>query len=481
MSLRFLSTNAAIYAIGNIGARAAIFLLIPLYTHSLSVADFGLLATLQLTIQILGVLMMGGMNTTLLRFANDYEAKGRLDALLGTSILMVLFNGLLLTAVTLLLLPWLFCQVLHTPDVRSYVGLACGAAAAQSLSSHIMSYYRARQEALRFMVTGLASAALLVVVTFVMVCVLHLGVGGALAAMILAYGAVFLVVLASTAWGTGLRVQPAIVSGLLRFGVPQVCSQSSEMVIGAVGIYFLSYFRGLEAVAVYSLGNKLAIILMITTISPFSLAFEPYAFSSADKPDRKALIARSLTYLVLAAVFMSACLLVGIRILLPKIAPPEYASAFLVVLLLIPGVTFTGIYYFGQALLNAMHRARVVGVVSTGVAGLSVLLNYVLIRRFGWQGAVLAFDASSILLGSVLGVLGVKHFRLALEWKRIGALTGMLLSLLLALFLLRELSIVRFSLVSVLTMILGTLLLLHYGFFHHDEKLLARRLAGRLC
>jgi len=481
MSLRLLSSNAAIYAVGNIGARAAIFLLIPLYTHSLSVADFGLLATLQLTIQILGVLIMGGMSTTLLRFATEYEAQGRLNALLGTSILMILLNALVLAAGTILLLPWFFSQVLHTPDVRSYVGLACGAAAAQSLSYHIMSYYRARQDALRYMSTGISTAVLLVGVTFVMVCVLKLGVSGALIAMILANAAVFLTVLAFAVRRTGLRVSPSLVAGLLRFGVPQVCSQSSEMVIGSVGVYLLSYFHGLETVAVYSLGNKLAIILMITTISPFSLAFEPYAFASVDKPDRRGLIARSLTYLVLAAAFMSACLLVGIRILLPKIAPPQYASAFVVVLLLIPGMTFTGVYYFGQALLNAMHRTRVVGVVSTAVAVFSLGLNYVLVRRFGWQGAVLAFDVCSILLGSALTAAGATHFHLKLEWKRVCVGTALLAVLLLAFFAIRELPLIRFTVVCGLTMILGVLLLLRYDFFNTDEKLLARRLAARLC
>jgi len=481
MSLRFLSTNAAIYAVGNIGARAAIFLLIPLYTHSLSVADFGLLATLQLTIQILGVLIMGGMSTTLLRFATEYEAQGRLNALLGTSILMILLNALAVAGVTVLLLPWLFSQVLHTPDVRSYVGLACGAATAQSLNYHVMSYYRARQNALRYMITGILTAVLLVGVTFVMVCWLKLGVGGALTAMILANTTVFLAVLAGTARATGLRILPSLIAKLLRFGVPQVCSQSAEMVIGAVGIYFLSYFHGLETVAVYSLGNKLAIILTITTISPFSLAFEPYAFSSVDKPDRRPLIARSLTYLVLAAAFMSACLLVGIRILLPKIAPPEYASAFVVVLMLIPGITFTGIYYFGQALLNATQRTRVVGVVSTVVAILSLALNCVLIRGFGWQGAVLAFDLCSILLGSALTAAGIKHFHLTIEWKRVCIGTALLAALLAASFAIRGLPVLRFTLVCVLTMTLGVLLLLRYDFFHTDEKLLARRLAAKLC
>ena len=251
--------------------------------------------------------------------------------------------------------------------------------------------------------------------------------------------------------------------------------------MAAIGVYLLSYFAGLEAVAIYSLGYKLAFILFITTVSPFSLAFEPYVFSSSDRLDRRVLIGRSLTYMVLAALFMSAGLLVAIRILLPKIAPPEYASAFLVALLLVPGITFMGVYYFGQALLNAMNKTRVVGGVSTAVAGVSFLLNYLLIRHFGWFGAVLAFDLSFVVLGLALTAMGVKHFSIALEWKRIGALVCLLLSLLLTLYALRGFPVIRFTVTSALTVTLGVLLLLHYGFFHHDEKLIVRRLAGRWC
>lgn len=481
MSLRLLSKNAAIYAVGNVGARAAVFLLIPLYTHSLSVAEFGLLATLQVTIRIIAVLITGGMTTTLLRFAKEYEVKGRLNALLGTSILVIVLAGLVVATVFLTLLPWLFRQILHTSDVRSCVGLACGAALAQALSCHAMSYYRARHQSFWFMIAGMSTATLLLGITFVLVCVLRLGVSGALVALILAHTAVFLGVLGSAVCKTGLRVSWTIMPGLLRFGFPQICSQCSEITMAAVGVYLLSYFAGLEAVAVYSLGYKLAFILFITTVSPFSLAFEPYVFSSADRLDRRTLIGRSLTYMVLAALFMSAGLLVAIRILLPKIAPPEYASAFLVALLLVPGIMFMGVYYFGQALLNAMNKTRVVGGVSTGVAGLSFLINYLLIRYFGWCGAVLAFDISFVVLGVALTAMGVKHFSISLEWKRIGTLVCLLLSLLLTLYALRGFPVIRFTVTSALMVILGLLLLLRYGFFRHDEKLVVRRLAARWC
>ncbi|OHB64501.1 MAG: hypothetical protein A2Y76_01375 [Planctomycetes bacterium RBG_13_60_9] len=481
MSLKLLGKNAVIYAIGNIGARAAVFLLIPLYTHSLSVADFGLLATLQVTIRIMSVVIGGGMSTTLLRFTKEYEQKHRLGSLLGTSILVVFLNGIVVAAAVFALLPWLFRRILHTPDVYSCIGLACCAALAEAMSTHIMSYYRARHEAVRFMITGISTAVLLFAVTFVLVRQWRLGVTGAMAALVLAHSSIFLGVLLCIVRRTGLRFSWSLVPNLARFGFPLIWSQCSEMVIASAGVYLLSYFVGLEAVAVYSLGYKLSLILLITTISPFSLAFEPYVYSTMDGSGQKERIARSFTYMVFCAVFMSSGLLLATRLLLPKVAPPEYASAFLVVLLLIPGTIFMGVFYFGQALLNAAQKTRTIALVSTAVAGISFALSYVLIARFDWRGAVLAFDISFILLGSIVTVLGVKDFSIGLERRRICVLACLLLSILLALFALRRLPVLPFAVLSVSVALVGILVLLLYGFFHENERLLFRQLAAKFC
>ena len=91
--------NALAYAIGNIGLRAASFLLIPVYTHSLSLADYGLLATLLAVTQILAIMIEAGLGKAQLRFTPEYREQGRLGQLLGTSILMSFLNGAIAPAI----------------------------------------------------------------------------------------------------------------------------------------------------------------------------------------------------------------------------------------------------------------------------------------------------------------------------------------------------------------------------------------------
>ena len=73
MSLKLFGKNAVVYAIGNIGLRAVAFMLIPLYTHSLAMRDYGLLMTLLLTNEFMLVPMNCGMRIALVRFARSMK------------------------------------------------------------------------------------------------------------------------------------------------------------------------------------------------------------------------------------------------------------------------------------------------------------------------------------------------------------------------------------------------------------------------
>src|SRR2546428_325469 len=124
MNLRMLGKNACFYAAGTIGLRAAAFLLIPVYTHTLSTGDYGLLAVLLQTAQIMVILIGMGSRTALVRFAKEYEDKNRTGVLLGTSVVINLLGALAVTATASLAAP-LFKGVLHSERVFGYVLLTC--------------------------------------------------------------------------------------------------------------------------------------------------------------------------------------------------------------------------------------------------------------------------------------------------------------------------------------------------------------------
>src|SRR5689334_8558542 len=78
--------NAILYAAGIAGLRAASFILIPIYTHSLAMTEYGALVVLLQTAQVMMIVMGLGSRTALMRFSTDYEKKNQIGTLLGTSI-----------------------------------------------------------------------------------------------------------------------------------------------------------------------------------------------------------------------------------------------------------------------------------------------------------------------------------------------------------------------------------------------------------
>src|SRR5262245_59638347 len=66
--LRAIGRNAIIYGFGNVMARGVGFFLLPVYTRYLTPADYGLLALLDLTVDIAAMLFSKGLVSGVTRF-----------------------------------------------------------------------------------------------------------------------------------------------------------------------------------------------------------------------------------------------------------------------------------------------------------------------------------------------------------------------------------------------------------------------------
>jgi O-antigen/teichoic acid export membrane protein len=326
------------------------------------------------------------------------------------------------------------------------------------------------------MITGISAAGILFVITYIFLCVLHLRITGALLAKIATYAIIVPLISLDILRKTGVRISLSLVPKLMRFGFPLLFSMTGELVIAGASIYFLSLLCGLEAVAIYSLGYKLATVLLIVIISPFQLSFAPFVFANLDSPYIREKMSQLLTYLVLAVSGACFCILFCLRLLLPLIAPPEYSSAYIAILLLLPGIVFLGMYYFAQTLLSAVQKTNIIGLTMTVGAIFCVILNYVLIPALSWYGAIIASNVSFILIGSTLLIIGLKKFPIPIEWERICTAAGLLIFFLFVFFIVRDTNLILFSVITLSAALGSILMLFSFRFFYNDEKLVIKKL-----
>ena len=462
--------NVLFYSIGTVGLRAASFVLIPIYTYSLEMGEYGRLALLLQTAQILMIVINLGSRTALVRFAKEYEEKNQLGLLYGTSIFINLTAAVVVTIVTTVFLSPLFRSVLHTDSAQSYMFLTCTAAAFNCLSIHLVTYYRAGEQGLKVTLANLSSAIFLILLTMVFLRTLHLGVMGALLAQTIIYGLLTGFLFFRLAARITMGVSLALTWEVIRFGWPLVLVSTGWLVVQGAGLYCVSLFHGLQEVGVYSLGTKMAQIAEMVLILPVIMAYEPFVYSRIGDSQLSTAISRLLTYLMIAFAFVACGIVFVARDLLRLIAPPAYAPAYFVTFVLLPALAFRGVYYVGESLLFIEKKTRLAGAVVTGFAMFGVALSYALAWRWGMYGAVVAYALTTVGTGVTVLKLGLGMSLVRIEKERLCVAGVLLFGFLAAVYALHGASNYVYYIAVPVSVCLGTVCLCASSFLKEDER-----------
>jgi O-antigen/teichoic acid export membrane protein len=479
MNYSTVGKNVAFYSIGTIAIRTSSFLLIPIYTYSLSITDYGLLSVLLQTSQILVIVAGIGSRTALVRFAREYEQKDEIGCLIGTTVFINLLGTAAVTVLCTTILMPLFRSVLHLNGVAGYVLLTCATAASNSLAFLLMAYYRAGHKGAQVTIANVAAAASLLAASALLVRGLKWGIVGGLIAQTLIYGLLALFFLVNISAHVRLRISLPLTMRLIRFGLPLILVMAGGLITQTSALYFLSYFHGLADAGIYSLGLKLAAVAEMVLILPFEMAYEPFVYGQTGSPGLWNTISRLLTYLMVAFTFLACAILFTTRDLLPVIAPAAFGRAYLITVLILPSLAFRGVYYIGESLLFLEKRTGTAGTIVTCFSVLSVGLNWLLISRLGIYGAASVFVFTTVCTGVAAMKMGMNVAPLRLEKGRLAATAVLLFALLGSVYKLSSTTRIVYYVATPAVLCLGMVALLSSGFLHDDEKRVLRQLFGR--
>ena len=475
MSLKNLTKSTLIYSVGTIIIRVSAFVLIPFYTHSLSVSDYGLLSALLLTSQIIIPIVDFGVVSSLMRFMKEFDDKNAGGELLGSSILINLLAGFFIIAVSGITLGPIFRAFLQIEDVFIYALLVSTASVLQSLCVNTLSYFRARNQGMMFTVFSIAVAVLVSSLTILFVVKFDLGIKGVFEAQAIGYFLLWIIPLKIISRKVKYKVSKPTLKKLLKFGFPLIFARSGDLIKSTIAIYMLSYFVGLEQVGIFSLASRLTMIVQVVLILPFQLSYEPYIYSSIGDPNLSRRISKISTYLLIAFVVISFSLVFVFRDFMGIIAPKEYFKAYFLIFLLMPAQVFRGFTYISQSLLLIKQKSNITGIVSVISTVLSIILSYFCIKYYGIMGNIFAINVYWFGLAIALFILGDKEIHVKMETARLLILGFVnLLSLAAVYFLVDSPPIIFYSILPI-AFIIVFLLLYNLKFFDSDEKQIIRK------
>jgi O-antigen/teichoic acid export membrane protein len=391
--------DAMIYAAGIVISRAASFVMLPVYTHYLSPAEYGILQLLEMSLEIAAIVLAAGITIGLLRFYYKAQTTREKHLVFSSSLYLVVGGKAIGTAALLMSAPWISTVLFDTPAEADLVRIAAVTFLLQEFTLIPMALMQAQQRAKLFSATSVGRLVLQLSLNIALVVGLGAGIRGILISSLVT-SAVFGLLLGG--WmlrQTGLGFSRSLAKRLLRFGLPYKATHAGLFIATFGDRYFLKAAEGLASVGLYGLAYQFAFLLSGTASEPILRAWNPQRFAIATDPPetRDRSYNRGFIAYSTALVSLAVAISLYVRPVLMVMSPPAFHSAANFVPVLLAAQIFlcwAVVVEFGIQVSERTEYSTYATWVSVG----SILVLYaLLIPRFGGMGAAVATLISATL------------------------------------------------------------------------------------
>jgi O-antigen/teichoic acid export membrane protein len=422
---RLLASSAAYQAPSMVAAFMAVFTL-PLYTRSLTPADYGYAETLLTFIIFTSILLRMGLGEAFVRFWFDDEDRERQLHLARTTTGLTFAVATVATLVGLALAEPLSRLLLGHDDAGLMRLGLLGLWAFTNLEL-AMALLRVQERRRAYVLASLANVGLTIALTVTLVVILDQGARGYVLGNYGASTVVLLVLWFEQREFIGLRVRrPTIpLRPLLAFGAPTIPADATVFALNVIDRAYILRAQSATAAGVYAVAMKLS-TAVILAVRGFQAAWPPLAYSVASDTDAKRLYAVVTTaYVAVTGLAVATLTLFG-RWIVRVLAAPEFYEAHAV----LPWVALGwALYGLNLVFITIAGRAKVTTrnfpAALAGVA-VNVLLLVALVPSLGIRGAGIALAGAYVVMIVVIYTLTKSLFSVPFEWGRLAVLVGVI-------------------------------------------------------
>jgi O-antigen/teichoic acid export membrane protein len=189
---------------------------------------------------------------------------------------------------------------------------------------------------------------------------------------------------------------------------------------------------GQEVMGVFNGMYKLSIAMMLIS-QMFRYAWQPFFLQHATDQDARQLFARVFTFFSAVAFFvlLSVSFFAAEIVAFPipfvnrTLIPDNYWMALNIIPLALLAYVFQGWYYNFSAAVYIEKKTRYL-IHCTAIAGaVSLVLNILLVPRFGMLGAVWAIALAFAAMATALYLITRRFYPVPYHWKKVGGIVGM--------------------------------------------------------
>lgn len=383
---KYLVGNTLVFAISNFGTKLVSFFLVPLYTYTLSVSDYGVADLVTTVTFVLAPILTLDLSDAVMRFALDK----------GCDHNKILTVGLVATAFAALAGFLMIPAITMFGSLSRYAVLTYLYCMASAVSSMLQAFLRGLERLRAFAASNILCTALTAGFNILFLVVLHWGVSGYLLAYILAMVAT--AVFSAVAGGVFGRLRllsfdKSLFFQMAKYSVILIPNTFMWWIINSSDRVVVASMLGTAANGLLAVAYKLPSIVTVVSTT-FTQAWSYSAIREEDSSDRDAFTSNVFNQLVIASGLLTAVLLALIEPVTHMYVSANFSVAWRYSTWLLFGNYFLTLANFLGA-SYAVHKDSM-GFLLSGILGavLNLAIMLPLVPILGLYGSVIATCAS---------------------------------------------------------------------------------------
>lgn len=396
------------------------FVLLPILTTYYTPAEFGVYSIILLVSSLASSVFYFGASTALGRFYFDEDSDKYRKEIVSTALFVTMGGGLLLIILSFLFGGYLSVLLFDSIIYRKPLILAFSGASFGFLLNTMTLLLRYQKRSILFMIVTLVGVIVNFIVTYTLLTAYNFGILAPLWGSFISMGLCFAFLFVNYFSNLTLKINPLYYKKIFYFGIQFSVSGLLFYLLDYVDRIIIKDLLPMSDVGIYSLGCRIAAVINVVLILPFSLIWAPIRMEHAKNPGHQEFTSKIFSYLALIGfILVISAMLFGddfMSLIFKNKQYEGYAKVFPLIMLSLLFYGFQNILDFGIYLYKKVHFYIIISLIGIFF---NVLMNYWLIPHFGYMGSAYVTFFTYLITTSLIYFISSKYYVLSLEWKRV--------------------------------------------------------------
>jgi O-antigen/teichoic acid export membrane protein len=397
---RHILQGAGLYSIAMFAQRIGGFVMLPIVTHGLSPADYGVSGVLEQINVVLSLLLGSGFSWSIGYFYFKADSDRARQSVVGTTVAGSGGLGVLVALVFWPLAGPISRLVFKSDIAADYLRLMLVGMPIGFALESLFAWVRVANRPAAYLWSSLLRLGLTMAGIMVFLAVLRLRIWGMLYGTLVAMSFTAIALTVYCFRTAGPRFDRSLLTGILRFSLPVGISAIGSFVVNFGDQLILPSYVSRADVGTYVLAYKIGMLIYAFVYSPFHVYWSAQVYVIMKREDAGIVFARLFTYLAGSLSFCAIGLL-AFTVPLMRILPADYRTAGPVIPVIVLAYCLRATGEFVRLLFLAEgHPAY--DAVTNWVGSVICLIGYFgLIPKWGIWGAAIATVVSFALIAFI--------------------------------------------------------------------------------